>query len=60
MTSAAPLSLEALPNPRGGAVREAEKALAVAKRTFEGRMMLTGPLLHAAQIGVGNDNRANP
>jgi hypothetical protein len=50
MTSAAPLSLEALPNPRGGAVREAEKALAVAKRTFEARMMLTGPLLHAAQM----------
>lgn len=41
--------MEALPNPRGAAVREAELALAEARQACEARMAVVGPLLRAAQ-----------
>jgi hypothetical protein len=49
MTSADLSSLDALPNPRGAAVREAEAALAEARHACEARMAVVGPLLRAAQ-----------
>ena len=49
MTSADLQRLEALPNPRGGAVRDAEAALAEARKANEARMAVVGPLLRAAQ-----------
>ncbi|PMS15888.1 hypothetical protein C0Z18_25790 [Trinickia dabaoshanensis] len=49
MTTADLPSLEALPNPRGAAVPEAEAALAEAMRASEARMAVVGPLLRAAQ-----------
>ena len=49
MTSADLPSLDALPNPRGGAVREAEAALAEARRASEAQVAVVGPLLRAAQ-----------
>lgn len=49
MTSAELPCFEALPNPRGGAVREAEAALAEARKANEARMAVVGPLLRAAQ-----------
>jgi hypothetical protein len=42
-------SLDALPNPRGAAVPEAEAALAEALRASETQMAVVGPLLRAAQ-----------
>ncbi|RDU96020.1 hypothetical protein [Trinickia dinghuensis] len=50
MTSVDLPSLEALPNPRGGAVHEAESALAEARQASEARMAVVGPLLRAAQV----------
>jgi hypothetical protein len=49
MTPADPSSFEALPNPRGGAVREAEAALAEARRASGAQLAVVGPLLRAAQ-----------
>lgn len=49
MTSADLPSLDALPNPRGAAVREAEAALAEARRASEAQVAVVGPLLRAAQ-----------
>lgn len=49
MTSADLPSLEALPNPRGAAVREAEAALLEARHACEARLAVVGPLLRAAQ-----------
>lgn len=49
MTSDDLPSFEALPNPRGGAVREAEAALAEARRASGAQMAVVGPLLRAAQ-----------
>lgn len=49
MTSADLPSLYALPNPRGAAVREAEAALAEARRASEAQVAVVGPLLRAAQ-----------
>ena len=49
MTSADLPSFEALPNPRGAAVREAEAALAEARRASEAQVAVVGPLLRAAQ-----------
>jgi len=48
MTSADLPSLDALPNPRGAAVREAEAALAEARRASEAQVAVVGPLLRAA------------
>lgn len=49
MTSVDLPSFEALPNPRGGAVREAEAALSEARQACETQMAVVGPLLRAAQ-----------
>jgi hypothetical protein len=49
MTSDDLPTFEALPNPRGGAVREAEAALAEARRASGVQMGVVGPLLRAAQ-----------
>lgn len=49
MTSVDLPSLEALPNPRGAAVREAEAALAEARQATDAQMTVVGPLLRAAQ-----------
>jgi len=49
MTSVDSPSLQALPNPRGGAVREAEAAVAEAQRASEAQIAVVGPLLRAAQ-----------
>jgi hypothetical protein len=49
MTSADLPSLDALPNPRGAAVREAEAALAEARRASDAQVAVVGPLLRAAQ-----------
>jgi hypothetical protein len=49
MTSADSPSPYALPNPRGAAVREAEAALAEARRATEAQVAVVGPLLRAAQ-----------
>ena len=49
MTTADLPSLEALPNPRGAAVHEAEAALAEARQACEAQMTVVGPLLRAAQ-----------
>ncbi|WP_206951385.1 hypothetical protein [Trinickia acidisoli] len=49
MTSVDLPSLEALPNPRGAAVREAEAALAEALQASEAQIAVVGPLLRAAQ-----------
>jgi hypothetical protein len=49
MTSVDPPSLAALPNPRGGAVPEAQSALAEARLASAARMTVVGPLLRAAQ-----------
>ncbi|MGG1946426.1 hypothetical protein AB1286_16660 [Trinickia sp. NRRL B-1857] len=42
-------SLEALPNPRGAAVPEAEAALVEARHASEAQLAVVGPLLRAAQ-----------
>lgn len=49
MTSVDLPSLEALPNPRGAAVHEAEAALAEARQASDAQMTVVGPLLRAAQ-----------
>ncbi len=49
MTSVDLPSLEALPNPRGAAVHEAEAALAEARQATDAQMTVVGPLLRAAQ-----------
>jgi phosphohistidine phosphatase SixA len=49
MTIADSPSLEALPNPRGGAVPEAEAALVEARQASEAQLAVVGPLLRAAQ-----------
>ncbi len=49
MTPSASSHLEALPNPRGAAVRAAESALAEARTAFESHSALGAPLLRAAQ-----------
>ena len=46
--SAVPASFEALPNPRGAAVRAAETALIDAQRGFSAHTDITAPLIHAA------------
>ncbi|QCP51834.1 hypothetical protein FAZ95_17460 [Trinickia violacea] len=46
--SAVPASFEALPNPRGAAVRAAETALIDAQRGFSAHADITAPLIHAA------------
>lgn len=43
-------TFEALPNPRGAAVRPAESALVEAREAFESRQALGAPLLRAAQV----------
>ncbi|KXU90915.1 hypothetical protein CI15_03145 [Paraburkholderia monticola] len=48
LRSAAPVSLDALPNPRGGAVRPAELALAEASLAFEQRDESGAALLRAS------------
>lgn len=50
MTSADLPTLEALPNPRGAAVPEAEAALAEARHASESQIAVVGPLLRAAQV----------
>ncbi|MGV2288728.1 hypothetical protein AAHK20_08420 [Trinickia sp. YCB016] len=45
---AVPASFEALPNPRGAAVRAAETALIDAQRGFSAHTDITPPLIHAA------------
>lgn len=50
MTSADLPTLEALPNPRGAAVPEAEAALAEARRASEAQIAVVGPLLRAGQV----------
>ena len=50
MTSADLPTLEALPNPRGAAVPEAEAALAEARRASDAQIAVVGPLLRAAQV----------
>ncbi|HWX11199.1 MAG TPA: hypothetical protein VNZ04_04255 [Trinickia sp.] len=50
MTSSAPPNFEALPNPRGAAVRAAEGALVEARRAFDAHSALGAPLLRAAQV----------
>ena len=49
MTSVDLPSPEALPNPRGGAVHEAEAALAEARQASDAQVTVVGPLLRAAQ-----------
>lgn len=49
MTSVDLPSLEALPNPRGAAVHEAEAALAEARQASDAQVTVVGPLLRAAQ-----------
>jgi|GEM_PF-440531 len=49
LRSAASVSIDALPNPRGGAVRPAELALAEASLAFEQRAESGAALLRAAQ-----------
>ncbi|MGN6650851.1 hypothetical protein [Trinickia sp.] len=49
MTSVDSPSIEALPNPRGAAVHEAEAALAEARQASDAQMTVVGPLLRAAQ-----------
>lgn len=49
MTSVDSPSLAALPNPRGGAVLDAQTALAEARLASAARMTVVGPLLRAAQ-----------
>ncbi|MEW9582806.1 hypothetical protein [Paraburkholderia sp. DGU8] len=49
LRSAAPVSFDALPNPRGGAVRPAELALAEASLAFEQNHEGTTALLRASQ-----------
>ncbi|TKC91860.1 hypothetical protein FAZ69_05030 [Trinickia terrae] len=46
--SAVPASFEALPNPRGAAVRAAETALDDAQRGFGAHADIAAPLMHAA------------
>ncbi|PPK45328.1 hypothetical protein B0G57_10534 [Trinickia symbiotica] len=48
MTPSASPALEALPNPRGAAVRAAETALAEARTAFESHAAVGAPLLRAA------------
>jgi hypothetical protein len=48
LRSAAPVSIDALPNPRGGAVRPAELALAEASLAFEQRNESGAALLRAS------------
>jgi hypothetical protein len=50
MTPSAPPNLEALPNPRGAAVRAAESALAEARQAFEAHSASGTPLLRAVQV----------
>jgi hypothetical protein len=50
MTPSAPPNLEALPNPRGAAVRAAESALSEARQAFGAHAPLGAPLLRAAQV----------
>jgi hypothetical protein len=50
MTSSVPPSLEALPNPRGAAVRDAEDALAEARHAFDFQGSVGAPLLRAAHV----------
>jgi hypothetical protein len=50
MTSSALPTLDALPNPRGAAVRAAESALAEARQAFEAHSALGAPLLRAARV----------
>ena len=50
MTPSAPPNLEALPNPRGAAVRAAESALAEARQAFDAHSPLGAPLLRAARV----------
>lgn len=49
MTLPIPPSLEALPNPRGAAVREAESALAEARHALDAETPVAVPLLRAVQ-----------
>ncbi|MGN6087599.1 hypothetical protein [Trinickia sp.] len=49
MTSVDLPSPEALPNPRGAAVHEAEAALAEARQASDAQVTVVGPLLRAAQ-----------
>ncbi|MEA3121950.1 MAG: hypothetical protein QOH33_1511, partial [Paraburkholderia sp.] len=50
MTPPVPPNLEALPNPRGAAVRVAERALVEARHAFDAHSALGAPLLRAAQV----------
>ncbi|MGE8475478.1 MAG: hypothetical protein ACN6QC_29805, partial [Paraburkholderia hospita] len=49
LRSASPDTLDALPNPRGGAVRPAEQAIADALDAFEQRRDMTAQLLIAGR-----------